>query len=47
MILELSFIFGLINGMFASLILFLIFYWEEIKASKEFDERQEKYKKMC
>lgn len=45
MILELIFLSGLATGIIASLILVLIFYKEE-KASKEFDERQEKYKKM-
>ncbi len=45
MILELIFLSGLATGIFASLILVLIFY-KEGRASKEFDERQEKYKKM-
>lgn len=46
MILELIFLSGLCTGILASLILVLFFYREEKKAEKEFDERQEKYKKM-
>ena len=46
MILECVFILGLITGMFASLILFLIIYREDIKPKEEFNKRQEKYKKM-
>lgn len=46
MILELVFILGLITGMLASLILFSIIYYDEIKASKDFEERQEQYKRM-
>lgn len=46
MILECVFILGLITGLFTGLILFLIFYWDEVKGNKEFDERQERYKKM-
>ena len=45
MILELIFLSGLFTGVLASLILVLFFY-RESKADKEFDERQEKYKKM-
>ena len=46
MIFEMVFLFGLITGCMASLILFLIIYREDIKASEEFDERQERYKRM-
>ena len=45
MILELIFLSGLATGVFASLII-VIFFYREDKSSKEFDERQEKYKKM-
>ncbi len=45
MILELIFLSGLATGILASIILVLIFYKEE-KASKDFEERQEKYKRM-
>lgn len=47
MILELVFIIGLGTGLLAGLILFFICEYEDRKARKEFDERQEKYKKMC
>lgn len=46
MILECVFLLGLFTGMFASVILFLIIYREDLKAEKEFDKRQEKYKKL-
>ena len=42
----LVFLMGLSVGLLASIILFLIFYRKEIKAMKEFDERQEQYKRM-
>ena len=45
MILEIVFLLGLFTGVLASLILVFIFY-KDCKASKEFDERQKKYKKM-
>lgn len=45
MLFEIVFIMGLITGLLAALILFLIIFREN-KASKEFDERQERYKKM-
>ena len=43
---EIVFLMGLFTGVLAGLILVLFFYREEKKAEKEFDERQEKYKKM-
>ena len=46
MILELVFILGLIVGLSAALILFFISSYEDKKAEKEFDERQERYKRM-
>lgn len=46
MILELVFILGLIVGLSAALILFFIYSYEDKKAEKEFNERQERYKKM-
>lgn len=46
MIMEIVFLLGLITGCLACLILFLIIYREDIKAVKEFDERQERYKRM-
>lgn len=45
MILELFFLAGLFTGVLASLIL-VIFFYREDKRSREFDERQEKYKRM-
>lgn len=46
MILELIFIFGLIIGVIAGLILFYILFHDDLKALDDFDERQERYKKM-
>jgi len=46
MILELSFLIGLITGLCAGLILFYILFYEDLKALKEFNERQERYRKM-
>ena len=46
MILELIFIFGLITGVIAGLILFYILFHDDLKALDDFDERQERYKKM-
>lgn len=45
MILEIFFLSGLATGVFASLIL-VIFFYREDKSSKEFEERQERYRKM-
>ena len=46
MILEVVFILGLCTGFLAGLILFFICEYEDRKARKEFDERQERYKRM-
>jgi len=46
MILELIFLMGLTTGLLAGVILFYIIYHTDIKAAKEFNERQEQYKKM-
>lgn len=46
MILELVFIIGLILGLVAGLILFYLLFREDFKALDEFEERQEKYRKM-
>ena len=40
------FIIGLSTGMFAGSVLFYIFYYDEIKAVREFNKRQERYKRM-
>ena len=45
MILELCFLIGLAAGLTAGAILFLIIFYEDFKAVKEFNERQEQYKK--
>ena len=47
MMLELIFISGLITGLLAGLILFYFLFHDDLKALDDFDERQEKYKKMC
>ncbi|WP_295588764.1 hypothetical protein [uncultured Methanobrevibacter sp.] len=46
MILELVFIIGLITGLVAGLIVFYLLFREDFKALDEFEERQEKYRKM-
>ena len=46
MILELIFLIGLTTGLLAGVILFYIIYYDELKAAREFNERQEQYKKM-
>ena len=46
MILELIFISGLITGLLAGLILFYFLFHDDLKALDDFDERQEKYKRM-
>ncbi|WP_458456192.1 hypothetical protein [Methanobrevibacter sp.] len=46
MILEVTFILGLCTGVIAGLIVFYILFREDFKALDEFEERQEKYKKM-
>lgn len=45
MIFECVFLVGLFTGVLASLIL-VVFFYREDKRSREFDERQKKYKKM-
>ena len=46
MIFELVFIIGLITGLVAGLILFYILFREDFKALDEFNDRQERYRKM-
>ena len=46
MILELVFLFGLIVGLLAALILFYFLFHDDLKALDDFDERQERYRKM-
>ena len=46
MILEMVFVLGLLTGLSSFLILFLLFYREDFKAWREFNKRQEYYKKM-
>ena len=46
MILECVFILGLTTGLVAGLILFYIVFYEDMKAVKEFNERQERYRRM-
>ena len=46
MILEIVFILGLLTGIIASSILFYILFYEDMKAVKEFNNRQERYRKM-
>lgn len=46
MILELVFILGLTTGLVAGLILFYLLFGEDLKALDDFEERQQKYKKM-
>ena len=46
MILEIVFILGLTTGICASSILFYILFYEDMKAVKEFNRRQERYRKM-
>lgn len=46
MILELIFLIGLTTGTVAGLILFYIIFREDMKAVEEFNERQERYKRM-
>jgi len=45
-ILDIVFLLGLTTGILTAVILFYIFYYEDIKAVKEFNERQEHYRKM-
>ena len=46
MILECVFILGLTTGLVAGLILFYIVFYEDMKSVKEFNERQERYRRM-
>lgn len=46
MILELTFLIGLTTGSIAGLILFYFIFWDDIKAAKEFNKRQNRYRKM-
>lgn len=46
MILETCFLIGLFTGLCAGLILFYILFYDDIRAVKEFNERQGKYKRM-
>ena len=46
MILEIVFILGLCTGLITGLILFYILFHDDLKALDEFEERQEKYRKM-
>ena len=43
---QICFIIGLATGLLASSILFYIIFYEDIKAVKEFNERQEHYRRM-
>lgn len=47
MILEIVFFIGLLAGILAGIVLFYTIFYEDMKAVEEFNERQEKYKKMC
>ena len=47
MILEIIFLTGLFTGLVAGLILFYFLFHDDLKAADEFEERQQKYKKMC
>ena len=46
MIFEIFFLLGLITGLLAGLILFLIIYSDDLKALEEFEDRQERYRRM-
>ena len=46
MILELTFILGLITGIVAGLILFYLIFRDDFRAVEEFNQRQERYRKM-
>ena len=46
MILESVFLLGLITGLVAGLILFYIIFHDDFRAVEEFNQRQERYKKM-
>ena len=46
MILELIFLTGLFTGLLAGLILFYFLFYDDLKALDDFDERQQRYRKM-
>ena len=46
MIYEIAFLLGLTVGTVAGLILFYLIFHEDLKALDEFEERQERYRKM-
>ena len=46
MIYEIAFLLGLTVGLVAGLILFYFLFYEDLKALDEFEERQERYRKM-
>lgn len=46
MILESIFLLGLITGIIAGLILFYFLFHDDLKALDDFEERQNKYKRM-
>ena len=46
MILELVFLIGLLTGMIAGGILFYLIYWDDFQAVKEFNKRQDQYRRM-
>ena len=46
MILESVFLLGLITGLVVGLILFYIIFRDDFRAVEEFNQRQERYKKM-
>lgn len=46
MILELIFLTGLCTGLLAGLILFYFLFHDDLRALDDFDERQERYRKM-
>ena len=46
MILEIIFLTGLFTGLVAGLILFYFLFHDDLKALDDFDERQERYRKM-
>ena len=46
MMLELTFLIGLIVGLLTALILFYFLFHDDLKAADDFEERQERYRKM-
>lgn len=43
---QLAFLIGFGTGIFVCTVLFFIIFYEDIKAVREFNDRQEKYRKM-